>query len=405
MPELLDRPRRRLVCRRAVSRKQRAFLESEATRTAYVGGRGSGKTFAGVLKSLAVSGRQPCSGTIIAPTYTMLHDSIAPVFEHLGRTAIAQARRAHKEYTLINGGLVRLRSADDPEKLRGPSNTWIWLDEAALMDRYVWRILLATLREDGGSGYAWVTTTPRGKKNWVYDLFNNAPPSYALVHSTTRENPFLSGELLADLEREYGVGWYGKQELLGEFVEPEGALFQRHWLRTAERVPSEFERIVRGWDLALTTKTASDYTVGVKIGITADQDIYVLDVVRGKWEWPDGRNIIVNTALLDGTACTVAVENTFFQLAAIQELYREPRLGAFDIASIDAERDKLSHALPVASRAKAGRLYIVPGTWNQDFIDELCTFTGDGKDHDDQVDGLSIALREVTGPIPRIETW
>ena len=404
MPELLERPRR-LVCRRDVSRKQRTFLSSPATRTAYVGGRGSGKTFAGVLKSLAVSGRKPCQGTIIAPTYTMLRDSISPVFEALGRTAIAVKRRSANEYELINGSLVRLRSADDPEKLRGPSNTWIWLDEAALMDRYVWRILLATLRESGGSGYAWATTTPRGKKNWVYEVFNNAPPNYSLVHSTTRENPFLAEELLEDLEREYGIGWFGKQELLGEFVEPEGALFQRHWLRTADRVPSEFEYLVRGWDLALTTKTSSDYTVGVKVGITADQDIYVLDVVRGKWEWPDGRNIVVNTALMDGTVCTVAVETIAFQLAAIQELYRDERLSAYVIDSVSADRDKLSHALPVASRAKAGRLYIVPGVWNQDFIDEMCTFTGDGKDHDDQVDGLSIALRSITGPIPRIETW
>lgn len=335
----------------------------------------------------------------------MLRDSTAPVFEAVGRTAIASVHRASKEYRLINGSLVRLRSADDPEKLRGPSNSWIWLEEAALMDRYVWRILLATLREDGTSGIAFLTTTPRGKRHWIYELFHNGPPNYALVHSATRDNPFLSAELLDDLEREYGVGWFGKQELLGEFVEPEGALFKREWFRVAERVPADFERIVRGWDLALTTKTSSDYVVGVKIGITRDQDIYVLDVVRGKWEWPEGRNVVINTALLDGTQCTVAVENVAFQLAAVQELYREPRLSAFSIDSISADRDKLSHALPVASRAKAGRLYIVPGAWNRDFIDELCVFTGDGKDHDDQVDGLSIALRSVTGPIPRIETW
>ena len=404
VPECLERPGR-LVCRRRVSRKQRAFLTSPTTRTAYVGGRGSGKTFSGVLKTLEIAGRKPCTGTIVAPTYTMLRDSIAPVFEAIGRTAIATVRRANKEYQLINGGLIRMRSADDPEKLRGTTNGWIWLDEAALMDRYVWRILLATLREDGSAGDAWITTTPRGKRNWVFELFNNAPPNYGLVHSTTRENPFLSEELLTDLEREYGIGWFGKQELLGEFVEPEGALFQRQWLRLVDHLPEAFERVVRGWDLAVTTKSTSDYTVGVKVGVTKEGDIYVMDVCRGKWEWPDARNVIVNTALLDGTGCTVAVENVAFQLAAIQELYRDNRLAAHAIQSVSADRDKLSHALPVASRAKAGQLYLFNKPWNREFIDELCMFTGDGKDHDDQVDGLSIALRAVTGPAPRVEIW
>jgi predicted phage terminase large subunit-like protein len=162
---------------------------------------------------------------------------------------------------------------------------------------------------------------------------------------------------------------------------------------------------VRGWDLATTTKTTSDYTAGVKIGITEHNDIYVLDVIRGKWEWPDAKAVIGDTARSDGTECRVCIETVAFQAAALQDLLADPTLGQYVFEGVKADRDKASRALPVAARAKAGKVYLIPGNWNAPFLDELCFFDGTGKGHDDQVDGLSIAYAGAEKPEPRYEEW
>ena len=388
----------RLRARWSVSPPQMQFLNSTARFRGYIGGRGSGKTHAGCLAGLELAGQTHCDGCIIAPTYTMLKDVVVPLWNKLARSVIASFSKTAMTYVLRNGSKVFLRTADQPDRLRGLNLSWFWGEEAALLEEYLWLIMVATLRESGQVGRGFLTTTPRGK-NWIFQKFViDENPDFELVHATTAAAPFLDDEFKAVLDREYGISWFARQELMGEFCDPEGSLFRREWFNIVEpnSVPENLSPIIRGWDLAASTKTAADYTAGVKIGVSENQDIYVLDVIRGKQEWPDTRQIIINTARMDGPETMIRVEKVAFQIAALQELMREPDLFGYNLEGAETEgRDKLSHALPVASRAKAGKVYLVRGAWNAEFLDELCAFSGDGKTHDDQVDGLSIAARSV----------
>ena len=48
-------------------------------------------------------------------------------------------------------------------------------------------------------------------------------------------------------------------------------------------------------------------------------------------------------------------------------------------------------ALPWIALAEEGRLFLVRGHWNHDFLDEACSFpTGT---HDDQIDAVSLAVQ------------
>lgn len=410
MTELAER----LVCRPRVSPKQGAFLRLPQRFTAYVGGRGAGKSVSGVLKAIANAGKRRCTGVVISPTYGNLEDTCIPAFRERAHAVLADFNISRHMALLTNGSTVFFRSAEKPDAvMRGLNASWAWIDEAALIKEYTWRIVLPAIREFGEAGPVWITTTPRGK-DWIWARWapkpNETPEQrahrearYGIVHATTRDNCFLSATVAADLEEDYGVGWFARQELAGEFCDPEGTLFRREWFRVAETLPA-FVSVARGWDLAVSTKAAADYTVGVKVGVTADADVYVLDVVRIKTEWPDARGVIVRTAQLDGPTVTLCVESVAFQLAAVQELRRESALMLHTMQEIKADRDKLSHALPVASRAQAGKVYIVPGAWNAAFLDEVCAFSGDGSGHDDQVDGLTIAYRGASKPPFRIFT-
>lgn len=401
----LAAPRKRGLLRRplpSVTTKQLPFLRSASPFRAFVGGRGSGKTYAGCYAALTAAGRGRATGVIVAPTYPMVTDDVLPVFLRLAGPLVRGFNRSDMTVSLLNGSRVLFRSASNAEhvnRLRGLTASWFWLDEAAHIPEgeEAWKILLATLREGGRMGRAWITTTPRGR-DWIYNTFVlSGNEDYALFSSHTADNTFVSDEYKAKLTEAYGVGWFARQELAGEFCDPEGALFQRQWFRMVDDAP-EFVRTYRGWDLAVTTKSSSDYTVGCKIGVSETQDIYVLDIVRGRWEWPDAKRVIVQTAQADGEAATVCVESVAFQLAAVQELRRESALSQYVVTEIRAERDKLSHALPIASKAQANKVCVVRGAWNSAFLDELSAFSGDGRGHDDQVDALTIAYRGAAKP-------
>jgi len=122
----------------------------------------------------------------------------------------------------LYGTRVLLRSADNPDRLRGPNLSWAWLDEAAQMRAAVWDIVIGRLRL--GKPKAWVTTTPAGF-NWVYQKFvEKGDPNYYMVQARTAENKYLPTEYVQSLVDSYS-GEFARQELEGDFVAFEGLVY------------------------------------------------------------------------------------------------------------------------------------------------------------------------------------
>lgn len=198
-----------------VTGPQGEFLRSPAKFRAFVGGVGSGKTWAGALNVLRMPGGS--RGIVIAPTYPMLRDASLHTFRELARPVIATHHESTMTTTLVNGTEILWRSSDDPERLRGPNLGWAWLDEAALMPPLVWDLVLGRLRRDPGR--AWLTTTPRGQLNWVYEQFVKlASPDFFMVRCSSRQNTFLPTDFVATLDARY-KGQFQSQEVEGEFVD------------------------------------------------------------------------------------------------------------------------------------------------------------------------------------------
>lgn len=194
---------------------QRRFWRDGARFRLFVGGVGSGKTRAGCVEIL----RQPdrSVGMVVAPTYPMLRDATMRTFVELAQRGkvLETFHKAEMQATLIDGKRILFRSADDPDRLRGPNLGWFYLDEAALMDADVWPIMIGRLRQSPGR--AWATSTPRGF-NWMYEVFANGGQDYAIVRSSTRDNVFLPSGFVGSLERSYDTQWLA-QEVEGEFLD------------------------------------------------------------------------------------------------------------------------------------------------------------------------------------------
>src|SRR5262249_15749361 len=124
--------------------------------------------------------------------------------------------------SLSNGAVVRFRTAEDPERLRGPNLSGVWLDEGSLMARDAHDISLACLRAHGGPGWLSNTFTPKGLSHWTYESFGRPRPNTELIRSRTADNPFLPAEFAETLRGQY-TERTALQELEGEFCDLEGA--------------------------------------------------------------------------------------------------------------------------------------------------------------------------------------
>jgi len=337
--------------------------------------------------------RQPRGTTalVIAPTYPMLRlGAMETILSLVARMGVATSwNKSDLELKLLGDRRIIFRSADNPDRLRGANVGFLWLDEAALMDAAIWPIAIATLRH--APGKAIVTTTPRGK-NWLYDLWTSGGADYGIIESATTDNTFLPEHFVTTLRQSMTSEMYA-QEVQGQFIDPLGSMFQRHWFSVAPRAP-EGLKWFRYWDLAASTKQSADYTASVRAALH-DGVVYLDGGIHIKAEWPDVRKVIVATMLSERDT-QVGIEEALQGLAAVQELRRMPELAGVTFRGIKVDKDKVSRAMPWAARAEAGAVRLVAGTWVKSFIDEVVAFPT--APHDDYVDAASGAVMMMSKP-------
>lgn len=262
-----------------VTEPQRKFWNDDARFRAFIGGVGSGKTHIG---SLSILDMPESLGVVAAPTYVMLRDATLRTFMDMVRPTglLANWKASEMLATLKNGTEVMFRTADDPEKLRGPNIGWFWLDEAALMTAEAWNIMLGRLRQ--APGRAWVTTTPRGA-NWIYDRWQRAKlDGYSVTRSSSRDNVYLPADFIGNLETAY-TNRFARQEIEGEFLlDTPGALWTTANIDETRKPAvtpddlSNFVRIVVGVDPKASVEADSKTGIMV-VGRDVDNHLNTLE--------------------------------------------------------------------------------------------------------------------------------
>jgi len=224
---------------------QYEFVTCEERFTAFIAGIGSGKTFGGAVKGVSLA--EPGTlGLVAAPTYPMLRDATLRAYQEiLGGTF--ELHKGEMLGRLSNGAEILFRSADNPDRLRGPNIHWAHLDEAALCPNRTWEVVIGRLRADGGAGPCFVTSTPKGR-NWLYERAGDMH----IFRAHTRDNPYLSREFVESLEASYS-GKFALQELGGQFVAFEGLIYDEfsREIHVTER-DGPWQRIIIGADEGYT---------------------------------------------------------------------------------------------------------------------------------------------------------
>lgn len=315
------------------------------------------------------------------------------------RGAWAEKREKLMTIVLPGGGGVTVKSADDPDALRGVGLDGCVLDEAAFMKEAAWVNGIRPALSDR-QGWALFLTTPSGM-NWIHGLFETAHGSegWARWQRPTSENPIVPEKELAAARRDMGELMFA-QEHLAQFVTAGAGMFKPEWL-TARYEPAgpEYVRLPGGEvlhrdslvrfgvvDLAVSLKTSADYTVIASFGRTPDGRLLVLEVDRARREGPDLVPAMARAHERHGHLA-MWVERSGFQLATIQEARR----AGLPVREVRPDRDKVSRALPLTAAMEGGRM-LLPRTapWLRDLETELMGFPLGP--HDDQVDCLAYAV-------------
>lgn len=238
---------------------QKDFIESEARMSAYIGGLGSGKTFALVVRALRKSMQRVPTGQVSGPrillgaiSYPVLKDVVLPQFFEVtegsglwkGKGPEDSYLRSDKKALLkANCGCrdrskcrhvseVLFRSLENPDVVRGVELAHAGIDEGRHLSRYAFDVVNGRLRQRGYTHTLDVASTPNGY-DWMYDVFHpDSPKVYdgaVWFNASTYDNRHHVGEdYIRSLEATY-EGKFFEQEVLGRFVGiVQGAVFP-HW--------------------------------------------------------------------------------------------------------------------------------------------------------------------------------
>ncbi len=396
---------------------QREIIASPARHKVVDCGRRWGKTILGLI--CCVVGHGP-SGILrgalngaqirwVAPTYPIA-SSIWKALKASLWEAWSHKDEVSRTITLPgSGGSVAVRSADNPDSLRGVGSDGVVMDEAAFCSLEAWEEGIRPTLSDRG-GWAVFISTPKGY-NWFFDLFNAAKldntGTWQAWQRPTSDNPLIP---TAEIEaaRRAMAEFRFRQEYLAEFVAPGVGFFRRENWRFVDAIPDGARRIVRAWDFASTRVKKEgddpDYTAGVKMSRLFDGRYLIEDVRRTRGTPGDKDRYIRSTTSEDGHAVEIIlpIDPGSAGLDVVEHYVKNVLTGQ-RIQTHKESGDKAWRADPLAGQQQIGNVYLLRApAWNHFFLNETDMFP-EG-DHDDLVDAASLAFRRLAGSfgfIPR----
>lgn len=179
--------------------------------------------------------------------------------------------------TLKNESTISLKGSENIDALRGVSLSYVVIDECAIVDPELFQTIIRPALADQQGGGLFIST-PRGKSNWFYDLYNmqeKLPNEWHSWSVTTLEAGFVDEEEIAQARNEMSLKQF-KQE------------FEASFETTESRIAWAFNREhnIRELPEGLDTRTillGCDFNVAPIAGCIFVQDkdnLYCIDEVQ-----------------------------------------------------------------------------------------------------------------------------
>lgn len=191
-------------------------------------------------------------------------------FRRYFKNGIRKARwSAPASATMVSGSRVMWASFQKDSGAIGEGLKCAVIEEAARVKKQIiYEDLFPTVMDTGGRFIA--ITTPRGKRNWVWEWYLRAlagKKHYAYVHGPSTENPSPFIREFVEIARENMPERLFRQEILAEFVEGEGEVFL--YIRDNARLPF--------W---LVAPQSPDHRYAIGLDLGRRRDYTVLTAIR-----------------------------------------------------------------------------------------------------------------------------
>jgi predicted phage terminase large subunit-like protein len=176
-----------------------------------------------------------------------------------------------------------------------------------------------------------------------------------------------------------------------------GTLIKKTWFPQYKDVPADLTNFRITADTAVSAKKTSDNSVFLLTAENKQHDLFVLDLVKGKWEMPqliqNALNFVAKFKLNYPKALFKGLYIEYKQSGQglIQTLKQNTRLPVIDVVPKGDKVLRVQQCLPYM---QSHRIHVPESAhWVSEFMDELGRFTPTMKHkHDDQVDALVYAI-------------
>ncbi len=208
----------------------------------------------------------------------------------------------------------------------------------------------------------------------------------------------FSAKGVEDLKQTFRAmgGTYAEAGQLQQRPAPRGGgMFQKKDFTIIENIKEvgKIRKIVRGWDLAGSKRKQSPYTASVKIGITIDNDIVIMNADRGRWTPGQVNKEVKDAAVNDGYTVDQDLPQDPGQAGKAQISAFAKLLAGYPFVHSTESGSKEDRARPLAAQCEAGNVYMLRGEWNDAFVGEAAVFpAGEFKD---QIDAASRAYARL----------
>ena len=207
---------------------QEEILDSPARFKVLTCGRRWGKSELGKTDILQAAHLEHKRCWWVAPSYQMASQIWRDLVNTVKHLAGVKINATERRIDLPKGGLIAIRSAHNPDKLRGDGLDFVVLDEAARMPAHIWhdviRPMLATTR-----GSARFLSTPNGR-NWFWqrhrDGLDPQQNEWQSFHRPTAHSALVDPAELASIQQNTAAHIW-ETEYEAKFAEDRGAVFRR----------------------------------------------------------------------------------------------------------------------------------------------------------------------------------
>lgn len=163
----------------------------------------------------------------VAPSYKVANVGWRLMTQLAAQIPGAEIRRGDRAVVMPNGGEAWVRSADNPDSLRGEGLNFVVLDECAFMKGDAWSEALRPALSDR-KGRAMFISTPKGH-NWFWRLWvrgqGDGSAEWQSYHFPTANNPFIDQSEIDAAQGGMPDRTF-RQEYLAEFIDDAGGVFR-----------------------------------------------------------------------------------------------------------------------------------------------------------------------------------